>query len=539
MNAVEPEGMPGGRWLMGCVFVHAVAEFSAWITVLVVAFDRGGSSAAGLAVTAQLVPAALLAPVVAAAGDRFRRHRVLTASFAVQALATAAITFALLADSPLALVYAFAAVFTVASIPVTASVASLLVHHARTPTQLTQWNITRSFVRASGSLAGPLLTALVLAVGDPAAVFAGLAVACTATALLTGRLLLPDDRLPSSLSIATVLDDTWRGLVYVSTHRAPRRIVAFVGATEMLIGGLDLVFVAVAFDQLGRGGSAVALITAAFATGTLLAAVTAIRRRGRHLGPSITLGAALLCLPLVAIGETTWLVAVLALTAILGAGNGLIEIGTHTLLQRSCAETMTSRAYGALDSTTLVAAAIGAALAGRLIDDGDLAQILVALGVGGSIVLMLGSLQLWATGRSIRSADPTLVSALRSVSFLEQLPQPTLDRLARGCELRSVPADRPVVAEGERGDEFFVLPSGAIEVHKGTDLVARLSAPASFGEIALLHGEVRTASVITTQSSEFAVIRQHEFLDAVGRTATSYRNALDVARHRRRPTKPQ
>ncbi len=369
MDTTEAADLPGGRWLYGSVFVHAVAEFSAWITVLVVAFDRGGPSAAGLAVTIQLVPAAVLAPIVAAAGDRFPRHRVLAASFAVEAAAAAGIAAVLLVDAPLIAVYVLAALFTVSTIAAPATVASLLVHHARTPTQLTTWNIRRSLARAAGSLSGPLLTALVLAVADPEAVVVALAVCCAAMALLLVLRLPADDRLPSHPSIRSVLRDAGRGVAYVTTTPAPRRIVAYIGCAEMLIGALDLIFISIAFDQLGRGGSTVALITVAFATGTLAAAALASRRSDWQLSRLIMFGAALLTVPLLVVGETTLVVAVLALAALLGAGNGLIEIGAQTLLQRSCSETMTSRVYGALDSTSMIAAAVGAAITGQLIDD--------------------------------------------------------------------------------------------------------------------------------------------------------------------------
>jgi len=127
---------------------------------------------------------------------------------------------------------------------------------------------------------------------------------------------------------------------------------------------------------------------------------------------------------------------------------------------------------------------------------------------------------------------------LRSVSFLEGLPQPTVEHLALACEHRSVPAGCTLVAEGEVGNEFFVVLSGSCEVRRGNAAVDQLSAPASFGEIALLHDEVRVASVITTVECELAVIRQGDFLDAVGRTATSHRKALDVAALHRGPTTP-
>ena len=538
MNSDASDQLPGRRGLFASVFVHAVAEYAAWITVLVVAFNEGGSSAAATAVTAQLVPAAILAPVVGTAGDRFARHRVLATSFAVQAVAAGGIALALLTASPLAVVYLLASVFTIATIATPATVASLLVHHARTPAQLTTWNTIRSFVRAAGSLTGPLLTALALALADPSTVFVVLFVVCAATAVLTGLNLPRDDRLASTLSIAAVLDDAWRGVVYVSKTPAPRRVVGYIGGTEMLTGALDLVFVAVAFEQLDSDGSAVALIAATFAFGTLFAAAVASRRVVWRLSGLITLGAALMTVPMLVLGETSLLLVVLSVAVVLGTGNGFIEIGTQTLLQRSCNETMTSRAYGALDSTAMIAASIGAVIAGRLIDDHDLTWVVVTLGITGAIALVGGSIQLRATERSLTSTDPAVVSCLCSVSFLASLPQPTLERLARSSQHRSAAAGNLLMVEGERGDEFFVLMSGTVEVRAGGDVVRRMEAPGSFGEVALLHDNVRTATVTTTDKSELVVLRQRDFLDAISRTATSSRGALDVAERYRRPAKP-
>jgi hypothetical protein len=398
-----------------------------------------------------------------------------------------------------------------------------------------RWNVQRSLVRASGSLAGPLLTAIVLAVAEPAVVFAGLGVGCAAAALLAGLRLPRDDRLPVSLSIASVLGHAWDGVSYVATHREPRRIVLFVGASEMLVGALDLILVAVAFDQLQRGGSAVALLSVAFSAGTLVAGGAASRLLGWRLSRLATLGAVLATLPLLVLGEMSLLVAVLVLTALLGTGNGLIDIGAQTLLQRSCSETMTSRAHGALESTGLIAAAIGAAICGLLIETGDLGRTITGIGVVGAIVLVASSLRLRLTERSLHVGDPALVAALRSVSFLASLPQPTLERLGRTSQRRTLPAGTTVVEEGDHGDEFFVLLGGAAEVRAGDRIVGRLTAPDSFGEVALLHDDVRMASVTLTEPGELAVIRREDFLDAISRTATSRRDALAVADQYRRP----
>ena len=530
--------MPGGRTLLALVFMNSVAEFAAWIAVLVVAFDEGGSSVAGLAVLVQLLPAALFAPVIAAAGDRFPRHRVVTAAFTVEAATAGGLAVALLADAPFAAVLALAAAFTLSTVATPATVASLLVHHARTPTQLVKWNVAQSSVRAGGSVSGPLLTALALAVAEPAAVFAGLGICCAAAAVLAGLRLPPDDRLPATLSIADVLRDAGEGVDYVARQREPRRIVVFVGANAMLIGAVDLILVAVALDQLRRGGSVVALLSVAFAAGTFLAAALASRFLGWSLSRLITIGAAFSTLPLLAFGETSMLVGVLALKALLGIGSGLVDIGTQTLLQRSCTETMTSRAHGALDSTALIAEAAGAAVTGRLIEQRDLGETILALGIVGATILIGGSLRLRQTERSLPVGDPALIASLRSVSFLASLPQPTLERLGRASQRRTMPAGTTVVVEGDEGHEFFVLLSGAAEVRAGEEVVGRLAAPASFGEVALLHDEIRGATVTLTEPGQLAVIRQEDFLDAISRTATSRRDALAVAEQYRRPGGP-
>jgi CRP-like cAMP-binding protein len=104
------------------------------------------------------------------------------------------------------------------------------------------------------------------------------------------------------------------------------------------------------------------------------------------------------------------------------------------------------------------------------------------------------------------------------------------------AERRSVTTDAAIIVEGTRGDEFFVLVEGAVEVCRGGEPVAQLVAPCSFGEVALLHDDVRTATVTTTRPGRLLVVRQGDFLDAISRTASSHHDALAVARQYRPAT---
>jgi MFS family permease len=522
--------LPGGRSLFGVTFVHSIVEWSAWITVLVVAFQSGGAAATGLVVAVQLVPAALLAPVVTAAGDRFPRHVVLSVGFAVLAVSAAAIALALATDLPLGVVYACAAVFTVALVSTPGAVASLLVHHARSPMQLMNWNVGQSLMRAGGSLVGPAITAVLLAVTEPAIVFGAIAVTCALTAATIQARLPHDDRPTSTLRLRSILTDSIDGIRYVTTDRNPRRVIGFIAVTGLLVGAFDVVFVAVAFDQLGRGGSASAALTAAFAVGALAASVAVSRRLRWRLTTLTTIGVLLLSIPLIALGVPTRLLPVLVLVALLGSGNTFVEIGTHTMLQRVCTETMTSRAFGAKDSALLVAASIGAGLAGLVIADNDLTSVLALLGAGAAVVLVALSFGLRrAELAPPTTADVAMVDTLRTISFLEPLPLPTLERLVRGLEHREVAAGCCVIAEGDHGSEFFILLEGAADITIVGDLADRVVAPASFGEIALLHDSPRQATVTVTEPSRLAVIQRADFLEAIRRSATSHQTALAVA----------
>lgn len=331
-----------------------------------------------------------------------------------------------------------------------------------------------------------------------------------------------------------MLADAISGLRYVVASRAPRRIVAFLGATELLLGAVDLLVVAVAFDRLGGNGSVVALFAVAFAAGTLCTGAAASRRPPSSLGRPLWVGALLFTIPIVALEDATTVAVVLAVAGLLGIGNGLVELAAHTMLQRSCPETVTSRAYGVLDSTSMIAAAIGAAGAGRLIDDGAFDATVLAVGVGGAVVLLLASLRLGRVERSLPTADAAFIEALRSVPFLRPLPQPTIERLGLVAEQRTASSGERIITEGDDGREFFVLTVGAVDVTVRGHAAQRLSAPASFGEVALLHDGQRTATVVATGACELLVLDRSEFLDAVGRTATCHRLALDAA-HQYRP----
>lgn len=86
--------------------------------------------------------------------------------------------------------------------------------------------------------------------------------------------------------------------------------------------------------------------------------------------------------------------------------------------------------------------------------------------------------------------------ALRSAPLFEEIPKRHLRSIARVTRLSSHPAGRTIVHEGADGSAMYVLLEGGARVVRKGRTLARLGAGDFFGEISLIDGGPRTASVV-------------------------------------------
>jgi CRP/FNR family cyclic AMP-dependent transcriptional regulator len=105
---------------------------------------------------------------------------------------------------------------------------------------------------------------------------------------------------------------------------------------------------------------------------------------------------------------------------------------------------------------------------------------------------------------------PAEVEALRLIPFFEGLTPEDLDRLARIGERRRFDAGQPIVAKDAVGGGLFVIMSGSATVEAGGKRHT-LGPGQFFGEMALLSGKPRSATVTAEESVEAMVIEAMYF----------------------------
>ena len=514
-----------------------MTEFATWIAILVYAFERGGAAEMGAVSAILLVPSAVVAPLAAYAGDRFRRDRVLAVDYVVQGLALGATAATLYADAPAGLVYAAA---TVASISITftrPAQNSLLPALTATPGDLTAANVVSGVVEGMGKMLGPIIAGILLGTSGSAAVFAAFAVVTLIGALLVARLrvdvaaVTPEARIDA----ADVFHETLRGFETLRRASEPRLVVLLLSAGVIVVGALDVLFVATAIDLLDIGAGGAGFLSAAFGAGAIVGAASTIMLVGRRrLTPSLAGGAVLFGAPIGLVAVAPSAVSAPVLFAAAGAGRSVGDVSGRTLLQRISPNDVLSRVFGVLEGLMMLALVVGSVGAAVLIEVSGVQTALVVVGAFLPIIILVSSGRLLSIDRSAEAPDAEILRLLRAIPFFAPLPAPSMERVMADVIARDAAAGDVLIREGDPGDLFYVIVEGTVEINRGGEHVSEQGPGAFVGEIALLRDVPRTASVIAKTPLRLLALEREPFLLAVTGHPVSHDAARAVATARTR-----
>jgi CRP-like cAMP-binding protein len=105
----------------------------------------------------------------------------------------------------------------------------------------------------------------------------------------------------------------------------------------------------------------------------------------------------------------------------------------------------------------------------------------------------------------------TLDKTLKRASPFARLPDDTVWSLARQLETREARTGDIVVNEGDEADCFYLVRTGKLEVRRGAKRLAVLQGGDSFGEVAILTGGRRNATVRALEDTQLLRLNRSDF----------------------------
>jgi hypothetical protein len=527
-------------WTLG----HA-ADGALLVALLLVAFAAGGPFAVGLVGVIRTAPAILAGPLVGIPAARSAPGPLLFTVHLVRGLAALGAAAVLIGGGPLGLILVLAGVSATAGALVRPIQIAAMPSFATQPGELVAANIAMSTGEGIGTFVGPLLGgAAVVAAGPFGAAVVGSILFVAAFVALLGLRATADELAEHAAELearsrATAGSSAWAafrgslGEAPAALRRAPAAatILAGFGGQVFVRGLMSALIVVASIELLGLGEAGVGLLAAAYGLGGFAGAIGAVGLAGRRrLGPVFAVALSLWGLPLAVVGAVPIPIVGFAALFVSGAANGILDVAGFTLLQRAVPTRARAPVFGLLEAIVGIGVSAGGLVVPILI--GGLGSR-GALAVAGSVLPILAV----ATWARVRRADDEAVlpelelSLLRLVPLFARMPMSALERVADALVPAAYAPGDVMMREGDPGDGYLIIASGAADVTVGDRLINRCGPGDGIGEIALVNAIPRTATVTAVERTTAFGLSSADFHAAIS-GPTSAAAAAAVAAER-------
>ncbi len=507
----------------GAYAVFTVVLHGTWLAGLVFAFNRGGVSEAGLVAFVVLIPGAFAAPLLAVLANRTTGNRALAIGFALQAVTFGAAGLLMSADGSAFVIYTLWGIGMALQTMVTPTLLAMLPSLVLGPTDLAAANAVLGLVERIGILIGPMVAGFILFRGSPSLVFliaTGLLVAATAMSILIRS--NEEEFSGDELEPIAPLADFATGIRLLRDEPSTRLLVMLLASILIIFGALDVAFITIAVEQLGRDEGTVGILAAAIGVGGIVGAALTFTLIGRRrLTTPIILGLLAVAVPIMLVGAIDSFLLVMLVLAVTGLGRPILEVAGRTLIQGLSSEDTMAGIFGLLEGLTLLALAVGAL---------GFSLAATALGTGWALFVVGAILPLFLAirYRSLRAIDNQrpevdleLLELMRSIPIFAPLPAFQVEQLLVNMKPISVQADEVVFRQGDHGDLLYVVTDGHAVVELA-DREVQTERGGFFGEIALIRDEPRMATVRAgTDGLETYALERDTFLTAISGVARS------------------
>lgn len=509
------------RLLTWAYVVDLAGTWAYGMVLLVTVYHRTGSTLmVSLASLCAWVPRLFLGPYGGLLADRFERTAVMRVSATVAGLLMSLLTVVVAVDGPVALMLVLAMLTSVSTSPYSPAAGALRTAVVGEK-DLVALNALFTAFESTAIVVGPLVGALVLWLGAPAIAFGINAASFFVAVLLVARIQVRSTGAPAEESFGKELS---AGLVAVWNEPVARALVLLIALDSAVYGAASVAYIPLG-RHLGAGANGLTLLIAAFALGGV--AITAAVNRlaaGTRLTPAVVGGMLLLAVPFAAAVLTRQLWLGLLLQALAGAGMIVVDVLGLTVLQRDVPRGVLGRVMGVVESIALVGILAGSLLTVPLLRIGgiDLAfgTLLAAVLIGTAIGVRPLARADHANAEKVALLRPR-IELLEALDLFVAAPYPVLERLASAIEVVVAEAGTTLMRQGERADALWIVVNGAVRVTSQAGVDVTLGAHSYVGEIGLLHGVPRTATVRAIAPTLLWRIPAEEFRAALAETSSS------------------
>lgn len=126
------------------------------------------------------------------------------------------------------------------------------------------------------------------------------------------------------------------------------------------------------------------------------------------------------------------------------------------------------------------------------------------------------------------------VMVLKTVDIFAHTPEEILVDIAGLLKELTLAANQTVFEKGERGDSMYIIVEGEAEALDEGRMFTKMGARQVFGEMALLDGEPRTATIRTTQPTRLLRLDQEPFYELMDDRIEIARGVIHVLLQRLR-----
>ena len=514
-----------GRLLVAAFALLTIGEWMTAAALAVHLFEVGGEAAVAL-LAVLFVPTAVAGLGAGTLSERRSPERVLTACALGRAALIASAAIALEAGSPIGIVVTIVALDAAVAAAYRPAQAALLPFLCRSPAELGGLAGALSTTRTVSQAVGTVLGGLLIATISTGAVFFGAAGLFALVALLTAALRMrteviarrargPSSGGPEGGRFATARQGL-RAFARIARHRDSRLVIELAAVRAALRGAWLGLAVLAAAGFLEMGAAGFGELAAAAGVGAVIAVPAASLligspRLASALGGSLA-GISLALVGVAALGTPA---TALVLLVVWGFGMAVADLSATAVLPRiadarqlgQMTAVTESLKQGAEGTGSLLAPLVAAAIGTRstLVITGSLAA-LAALAAWGSLRRVDT-----VAGRRIARID-----VIRMTPLLRALRVAELEALAAAAKPVRAAAGDQVIREGDRDAEaFYVVEDGMAEVLVQGNVLRTLGPGESFGEIALLHGIQRTATVRARTEMALLEVDRSDFVWAV------------------------